>query len=139
MTETDFPSHADDNTPYRTTNTIDEVIQPVEHGSMMLFQWFSDNQMKANVNKCHHLVNKKDDVTIRIGDTEIKSSEHEKLLGVKVDTKLNFNKHFNDIISKASCKVNALSRVMPCMSLSKKKKLVSSFFHSQFNYYYPLI
>ena len=138
MNETGFASYADDNTPYRTANTIDEVIQSLEHDSMMLSQWFSDNQMKANISKCHLLVNKKNEVTIRIGDTEIKNSEYEKLLGIKVDGKLNFNEHLNDIISKASRKVNALSRVMPYMSLSKKKKLVSSFVNSQFNYL-PLI
>ena len=46
MNKTDFASYADDNTPYRTANTIDEVIQSLQHESMMLFQWFSDNQMK---------------------------------------------------------------------------------------------
>ena len=106
---------------------------------MMLFQWFSDNQMKANINKCRLLVNKKDEVTIRIRYTDIKNSEYETLLAMKVDTKLNFNEHLNDIISKASLKVNALSRVMPCMSLSEKKKLVSSFFNSQFNYCPPYL
>ena len=90
--------------------------------------------MKANLSKCHLPVNKQDEVIIRIGDTENRNSDYEKLLGTKVDAKLNFNKHLNDIISKASPKINALSRVMPCMSLSKKKKLVSSFFNSQFNY-----
>ena len=90
---------------------------------MMLFQWFSDNEMKANISKCHLLVNKKDELTIRIGDTEIKNSEYEKFLGIKVDRKLNFNKHLNDIISKASRKVNVLSY----MSLSKEKNLMSSF------------
>ena len=79
--------------PYRTPNTMDEVIQLLEHDSMMLFQWFSDNQMKANVSKCHLLVNKKDQETIRLGDTEIKNSEHEKVLGIKVDTKLKFDEH----------------------------------------------
>ena len=138
MNKTDFASYAGDNTPYRTANTIDEVIQSLEHDSMMLFQWFSDNQMKANLSKCHLLVNKKNEVTIRIGDTKIKNNEYEKLLGIKVDGKLNFNDDLNDIIRKASRKVNALSRVMPYMNLSKKKKLVSSFFNSQFNYC-PLI
>ena len=66
--------------------------------------------MKTNISKCHLLVNKKDEVSIRIGDMEIKNGEYEKLLGIKVDTKLNFNEHLNDIISKGSCKVNALSR-----------------------------
>ena len=89
---------------------------------MMLFKWFYDNQMKSIISKCYLLVNKNDEeVTIRIGDTETKNSEYEKLLGIKVDTKLNFNEHLNDIISKADRKVNALSRVMPYMSLSKKK------------------
>ena len=65
---------------------------------MMLFKWVSDNQMKANISQCHLLVNKKDEVTKRMGDTEIKNSQYEKLLWIKVDTKPNFNKHLNDIL-----------------------------------------
>ena len=100
----------------------------------MLFKWFSDNKMKANISKCHVLVNKKDEVVINLGETEIKNSEYEKLLGIKVDTKLNFNEHLNAIITKASREVNALSRVEPYLSLSKKKILMNSFFKSQFSY-----
>ena len=138
LNETDFASYADDNTPYRTAKSIDKVIQSLEHESMMLFRWFSNNQMKVNISKHHFLVNEKNEVIIRIGDKGIKNSGYENLLGVKVDTKLNFNEHLNDIISKASGKVNALSRLMPSMSLSKKQKLVNSFFNSQFSYC-PLI
>ena len=79
--------------------------------------------MKTNVSKCHLLVNKKREITIKIGDTEIKNSKYE---------------YLNDIISKASPKVNTLSRLMPYMNLSRKRKQVSSFFNSQFNYC-PLI
>ena len=128
MNENDFSSQADDKRPYGAVNTINEVIQSVEHDTMMLLQWFSDNQMKANIIKCRLPVNKKDEVAIRIGDTEIKNSEYEKLLGIKVDTNLNFNEHLNYTISKASRKVNALLRVIPYMSLSKKKKTASLFF-----------
>ena len=42
------------------------------------------------------------------------------------------------MISKASCKVNALLRVIPYLSLSKKKKLVNLFFNAQFSNF-PLI
>ena len=105
---------------------------------MMLFQWFTNNQMTANISKCNRLVNKKQEVTIRIGDKEIKNSEYEKLIGIKVVTKLNFNQHSNDVNSKASRKVNALSRIMPYMSLSKRKKLVSLFFNPKLKYW-PLI
>ena len=73
----------------------------------MLFKWFPDNRMKANINICHLLVNRKDEVVINLGETEIKNSEYENLFGIKVDTKLNFNEHLNDIISKESRKVNS--------------------------------
>ena len=43
--------------------------------------------MKSNKSKRNLLVSRKDEVTIRIGDTKIKNSEYEKLLGIKVDTK----------------------------------------------------
>ena len=69
----------------------------------------------------------KDEVIIKIGHTGIKNSEYEKLLGIKVDTKLNFNDHSNDMIIKARCKVNALSRIMPYVNSYKKKKLRNSF------------
>ena len=66
MKETNFSSYTDDNTPYRTADTteevidtIEEVIKSLERDSTMLFKWFSDNQMKANIGKCHLLVNKK--------------------------------------------------------------------------------
>ena len=57
---------------------------------------------------------------------------------IKVDTKLNFNEHLNNIISKVSRKVNALSRAVPYMRVSKRKILLNSFFNSQFSYC-PLI
>ena len=35
----------------------------------------------------------KREVVINLGETEIKNSEYEKLLRIKVDTKLNFTEH----------------------------------------------
>ena len=56
MKETSFASYADDNKPYVTAENLDEVIKSFEKDSIKLFQWFSDNQMKANHDKCHLLV-----------------------------------------------------------------------------------
>ena len=58
--------------PYRTKGTIEEVMKLLEQGSTMFFKWFSDNQMKANISKCHLLVNAKDEVAIYLGDSELK-------------------------------------------------------------------
>ena len=68
---------------------------------------------QSNINKCLILVNRKYEVIKNLGETEIKNSEYGKLLGIKVDAKLGFNEHLNDISSKASPKVNALSRIVP--------------------------
>ena len=56
MKETSFASYADDITPNITAQNFDEVIKSLEKDSIKLFQWFSDNQMKANHDKCHLLV-----------------------------------------------------------------------------------
>ena len=38
---------------------------------MKLFQWFSDNQMKANLKKYHLLVSGKNNVTIDVSGFEV--------------------------------------------------------------------
>ena len=52
MENIDIASYADDNTPYITGNSMEEVIQKLESASRKVFQWFSDNQTKANPDKC---------------------------------------------------------------------------------------
>ena len=69
--------------------------------SMKLFKWFADNQMKANQDKCHLIVSKNENISMHIGPFEIKNTNCEKLLGIKVDSRLNFNEHLDGIIEKA--------------------------------------
>ena len=59
MKKTSFASYVDDNTPYVTAKNLDEIIKSLEKDSIKLFQGFSDNQMKANYDKCHLLVSRK--------------------------------------------------------------------------------
>ena len=75
---------------------------------------------------------------MHIGPFEIKNTNCEKLLGIKVDSRLNFNEHLDGIIKKASRKINALSRITPFMNISKRRILMNSFFNSQFNYCPPV-
>ena len=86
MNETEFASYADNNTPCTSGQNIDNVIRTLENDSVRLFKWFSNNQMKANKDKCHPLLSNKERVTMKIGETEIKSSNCEKLLGIKIDS-----------------------------------------------------
>ena len=75
--------------------------------------------MKANQDKCHLIVSKNKNVSMHIGPFGIKNTNCEKLLGIKVDSRLNFDEHLDGIIKKASRKINALSRITPFMNISK--------------------
>ena len=55
MDKVDFASYADDNTPYFIGNAVKEIINSLKEASDELFYWFADNQMKANLDKCHLL------------------------------------------------------------------------------------
>ena len=48
----------DDNKPYIAGNKIDQAISALKNAATSLFKWFSDNQIKANPDKNHLLINK---------------------------------------------------------------------------------
>ena len=72
MENSDIASYADDNTPYTTGNSIEEVIRKLENAAKTLFQWFSDNQIKANSSKCHFLCNSSSEISLTIENQKIK-------------------------------------------------------------------
>ena len=94
--------------------------------------------MKLNTNKCHLLLNTQDQNFLKIRNFNIKNSFSEKLLGITFDCKLKFSNHIEDICKKSTRKLNALSRIVPYMDISRRKILMNAFFKSQFNYC-PLI
>ena len=48
----DLSSYADDNTPFISEATPENVVSSLENCSTSLFEWFSNNQMKANPEEC---------------------------------------------------------------------------------------
>ena len=99
----------------------------MEEASIALFQWFDDNPLKGNPDKCHVLLSSNEKITIKIGDYEIENSEQKKLLGVTLDWKLYFDCHISDICKKGSGKLNALARIVPFIGLSKRHLLINTF------------
>ena len=134
MKDIHFASYADDNTPYVSSDSMEDVIRILENDSIKLSKWFSDNMMKANKDKCHLIVSSNEHVSMKLDNIEIENSNCERLLGVKIDSKLNFKEHLDGIIKKASRKINALSCIAPYMNIGKQRLLMNSFFASQFNY-----
>ena len=134
MKDINFSSYVDDNTPYVSSDGIEDVIRILENDSIKVFKWFSDTMMKANKDKCHLIVKGNKHVSMKLDNIEIENSNRERLLGVKIDSKLNFKEHLDGIIKEASRKYSALPRIAPYMNIEKRRLLMNSFLGSQFNY-----
>ena len=72
LNNVDVASYADDNTPYVIADDINGVITSLEKTSKALFEWFENNLLKSNANKCHLLVSSSDAVNLRISEYDIK-------------------------------------------------------------------
>ena len=62
----------------------------LKDASVDFFTLFKTNGMKANTDKCHLLVNTKENVCAKIGPCDIQISVLQNLVGVFIDNKLIF-------------------------------------------------
>ena len=76
---------------------------------MILYKWFHENYMVLNAGKYHYIVVVDDNLSHKIilNNNEIASSNEEKLLGILLDSKLNFESHITSFCKKR----NALARI----------------------------
>ena len=133
----DIASYADDTTPYACLD-IDLIIEKLKVKANDIFQWFNENAIKENTDKCHLLITTNEERNISIRGEKIQNRKSEKLLGVSIDNKLYFTEHVHKICDKASQKLNALARLSSFMSLEKRRLIMKAFVNSQSGYC-PLI
>ena len=128
-------NYADDNTPFLTAQDINSVINKIESNSIKLFQWLANNVVKANPEKSHLLLSKKqNNLYAVINSHEITNSNSEILLRITFDNELNFNEYVSNLCKKASNKLHAVARVYHYMSTDKKRLIMKAFIESQFGY-----
>ena len=129
-----FTNYADDTTPYAIGNNSGEVVSDLETIAEKLLTWFAQNEMKANLDKCHLLPSTTEEFNFQILETVIHKSHSRTLLGVTFDKKIKFERHITAICQKVNRKLNAPARVISYMDLQKRLILMNVFFNSQFNY-----
>ena len=114
LENTDIASYADDNTLYSAQKNRETVINTIETSSQVLFDWFSDNFMKANSGKSHLLMSGTETAHANVDGSMIKSSQKEILLGIHLHSELKFEYHVNFKCKKASQKLYALAQFGYC-------------------------
>ena len=113
VNDTEVCNYADDTTLYVGDKNLRTVLAKLEKDTLLLSEWFSYNFLKLREEKSHLLIlgTKSDGMALNIGASQISESESEKLLGVTIDSKLNFNLHAIQLCVKASQKLHALSPI----------------------------
>ena len=131
---------ADDTTFFACDKNLASLLKRLEHDSLLAIEWFHNNYMKLNQDKCHLLVagHKHETVWAEVGEAKIWESNKEKLLGITIDRRLNFDDHVFSLCKKSSQKLSVLARISNYMSFDKKRILFKAFVESQFAYL-PLI
>ena len=114
-----FTNYADDTIPYVIGNEAEEVVSELKTIAEKLFIWFVQNEMKANLDKCHLLLSTTEEFNFQTSETVIHNSHSTKLLRVTFDNKLKFEKQITTVCQKANTKLNTLARVTPYMDLKK--------------------
>eukprot|EP00112_Aurelia_sp_Birch-Aquarium-sp1_P000508 Seg1048.12 transcript_id=Seg1048.12/GoldUCD/mRNA.D3Y31 product="hypothetical protein" protein_id=Seg1048.12/GoldUCD/D3Y31 len=87
---------ADDNTIFACGETLDEVAICIEDDTKEAMNWYKLNEMVANPDKFQLIffgLKEDHELCIDIHGNVIKMSDTVKLLGVTIDSKLNFNGH----------------------------------------------
>ena len=108
----------------------------LEHDGFLAVEWFENNYMKLNQDKCHLLVagHKHESVWAKIGEAKIWESHKQKLLGLVIDRNLNFDEYVFSLCKKAGRKLSALERISHYMSFDQRRVLLKGFVESQFGY-----
>ena len=72
--------------------------------------------------------------TIHIKETIIVSSDKIRVLGFKLDAKMNFKPYVSEICNRASRQINAVRRICKHLNIEGRLKIYRSFIESNFLY-----
>ena len=132
-------NYADDNNTIAYAGyNIEKLITTLENDSLILIDWFTVNQMKANPDKFQAIAigNKShsENISFNLKGKIINCEDEVNLLGVTIDFQLKFNTHIANTCKKASRQLNVLKRVGKYLNRRGKLTIYHSFILSNFNY-----
>jgi hypothetical protein len=130
-------NYADDNTLSYSHANPDVVKFTLEKSCLLSIQWFSQNYMKVNPDKFQFMLMVRGDVcnfNLNVNNVSIQPVNCIKLLGVCIDSRLDFGLHIKGIIDKCSKQIGAMSRLSHVLISECKLKIVNAFIRANFNY-----
>ena len=71
-------SYADDNTPYVCSENVNVTLQKLKEAGKVLFEWFSNNFLRTNADKCHLILSTNEPFSINMDNEVIKNRTNKK-------------------------------------------------------------
>ena len=135
LDETNVCNYADDTGLHACDKDLNEVIRRLEHDSCLAMEWFENNYMKLNKDKCKVLItgHKYEHMWLDVGNNRIWETKSVKMLGILIDNSLTFDNYVAEICKKASRKLTALARLTNILPFGKMKILMASFLYHSFH------
>ena len=129
-------NYADDNTLFAFDKTFDEVTSKLKNNFLILDEWFFNNFLVLNSDKCHFMTLGTPNTlpNFKCKNIIIKNSASEKLLGVIIDNKLDFTEHSNTVCKNTNPKLYALNRISRSLSPEQLVLIINAYIKSLFNY-----
>ena len=129
----------DDNTITCSSSTLSQLIKDLQSEANKATDKFKLNSMIVNPEKFQAiLIDRKgqnnNPTEINIDEKKINSESSALLLGLEIDSKLNFDKHISKLCNKSAGQLNALNRLNRYLGFEEKKILINSFIYGNFNY-----
>ena len=128
---------ADDANLIISTDTFEQLEVMVNEILTLIIDWATNNGLKLNASKTKYMIftNKKtDDIAIYMGGERLKQSDHEKFLGVIIDTKLNWAHHIRHLATKVSRNAGILYKLKRTVPNKALKLIYNSFVQSHLYY-----
>ena len=114
LEENEICNYDYDTTIYACGPNIENVIMHLENDALKITEWFPNNCMKLNEDKCHLMIfdaKGSNETTITIREVRLKENRKENLIGIAFDQSLSFKQHVKALCTKASQKLHALARI----------------------------
>ena len=135
--QSDICNYADDNNLYSCGKSLIDIKENLVSDTKSILNWFRLNSLKANPvkfqsmilgDKSHHKHE------LKINSIKVEASDDVLLLEIRIDKKLTFKQHVENLCQKAQYKLHAFRRIRKFLTIEKAKILGNGFIDIQFNY-----
>lgn len=101
----------------------------------MIEKWLLNWRLMMAPNKCSHntisnaSIDKSEEITLRLFNETIPINTRPKFLGITFDSKLNFNKHFDEIVKSCEKRLNII-KILSCKSWKLQPRTLLNIYKS---------